>query len=226
MDDIKQEAFMIAVEALEKYDESRPLENFLYISISNRLKNLLRRECNRNTPPCVTCPLNAYVNEKCTAYHDMMECSFYKKWHNKCSIKKNLINPITFDNVDDENEDNMKQGEDVVNFLHRKEIITILDDCMPYVSSSRLHKDARWYFCTKSRYEAVIDMIKQLLADRVSMSNTKKKRGRLNNKEQQYIIDNFKSKSTKSIADVLNRSQDAIEKFYFLQGWMGKIKVV
>ena len=41
-EDIKQEAFIIGMEALERYDESKPLENFLFIHIANRLKNFKR----------------------------------------------------------------------------------------------------------------------------------------------------------------------------------------
>ena len=42
IDDIKQEAFIICMDALERYDESRPLENFLSVHLSNRLKNFVR----------------------------------------------------------------------------------------------------------------------------------------------------------------------------------------
>lgn len=40
--DIKQEAFIICVEAMERYDPSKPLENFLSVNLSNRLKNFVR----------------------------------------------------------------------------------------------------------------------------------------------------------------------------------------
>jgi DNA-directed RNA polymerase specialized sigma24 family protein len=40
--DIKQESFMICMEALNRYDENRPLENFLSVNLSNRLKNFVR----------------------------------------------------------------------------------------------------------------------------------------------------------------------------------------
>ena len=36
-EDIEQEAFMLGVEALGRYDDTKPLENFLYTHISNRL---------------------------------------------------------------------------------------------------------------------------------------------------------------------------------------------
>jgi DNA-directed RNA polymerase specialized sigma24 family protein len=42
VDDIKQESFIICVEALDRYDEKRPLENFLSVNLSNRLKNFVR----------------------------------------------------------------------------------------------------------------------------------------------------------------------------------------
>ena len=42
VDDIKQEAFIICMEALKRYDCKRPLENFLSVNLSNRLKNFVR----------------------------------------------------------------------------------------------------------------------------------------------------------------------------------------
>lgn len=42
LDDIKQEAFIICIEALNRYDPSRPLENFLSVNLSNRMKTFVR----------------------------------------------------------------------------------------------------------------------------------------------------------------------------------------
>ena len=42
VNDIKQESYIICIEALERYDEKRPLENFLSVNLSNRLKNFIR----------------------------------------------------------------------------------------------------------------------------------------------------------------------------------------
>lgn len=41
-DDLKQEAFIICIDALDRYDNKRPLENFLAVNLSNRLKNFIR----------------------------------------------------------------------------------------------------------------------------------------------------------------------------------------
>ena len=42
VEDIEQEAFLIGIAGLEKYDQNRPLENFMYTHISNRLKTFKR----------------------------------------------------------------------------------------------------------------------------------------------------------------------------------------
>jgi DNA-directed RNA polymerase specialized sigma24 family protein len=42
IDDIKQESFIICLDALDRYDCKRPLENFLSVHLSNRLKNFIR----------------------------------------------------------------------------------------------------------------------------------------------------------------------------------------
>jgi DNA-directed RNA polymerase specialized sigma24 family protein len=42
VEDIKQESFIICMDAMERYEEGRPLENFLAVHLSNRLKNFVR----------------------------------------------------------------------------------------------------------------------------------------------------------------------------------------
>lgn len=42
VEDIEQEAFLIGIAGLSKYDQERPLENFMYVHINNRLKTFKR----------------------------------------------------------------------------------------------------------------------------------------------------------------------------------------
>jgi DNA-directed RNA polymerase specialized sigma24 family protein len=42
VNDIKQESFIICMDALDRWDEKRSLENFLAVHLSNRLKNFVR----------------------------------------------------------------------------------------------------------------------------------------------------------------------------------------
>jgi DNA-directed RNA polymerase specialized sigma24 family protein len=48
LDDIKQESYIICLEALPKYDKSRPFENFISKHLSNRLKTLIRDKYSRS----------------------------------------------------------------------------------------------------------------------------------------------------------------------------------
>jgi DNA-directed RNA polymerase specialized sigma24 family protein len=49
LEDIKQESYIICCEALKKYDESRPFENFISKHLSNRLKTLIRDKYSRSS---------------------------------------------------------------------------------------------------------------------------------------------------------------------------------
>lgn len=50
IDDLTQETFFLAAEVCKKYKrETGPLVNFLFISVDNRVKNLLRKYRNHNT---------------------------------------------------------------------------------------------------------------------------------------------------------------------------------
>jgi DNA-directed RNA polymerase specialized sigma24 family protein len=42
VEDIEQEAFLIGIAGLDKYDHVRPLDNFMYVHINNRLKTFKR----------------------------------------------------------------------------------------------------------------------------------------------------------------------------------------
>lgn len=48
VDDIKQESYIICLEALSKYDQNRPFENFISKHLSNRLKTLIRDKYSRS----------------------------------------------------------------------------------------------------------------------------------------------------------------------------------
>lgn len=62
-DDMEQEAFLICLEALERYDGVRPLENFLAFNLKNRLLNLVRK-IKTNTLTMVSMPDTLDVEEE------------------------------------------------------------------------------------------------------------------------------------------------------------------
>lgn len=111
-DDIVQEAFIIAVEALPKYDSSKPLENYLSVCLSNRLKNFVRDNHLRY--------LSADASDE-----------EREAWENKYAAKKNLLEPLPIDKVKDEREKNMWTKIDFLNDIQSADIFRLIDLHLP-----------------------------------------------------------------------------------------------
>jgi hypothetical protein len=128
-EDIKQECFTLALEVLDKYDPERPLANFLWCHLHNRLCNLKRNKYFRLEKPCNKCPLKAYIPEGdiCTAYDNKNDCSLYDVWLRKNNNKKNLMNPIGISYVSSENEKHMKDYTTSYDNVANNEILNIID---------------------------------------------------------------------------------------------------
>lgn len=93
--DIEQEAAVLALEALPKYDpdSGHPLENFLTTHVRNRLINLKRDKYYRSQPPCINCPLFRPNQEsQCAEFDDRNLCDKYSKWLVRNEFKKKLMN--------------------------------------------------------------------------------------------------------------------------------------
>lgn len=98
LEDIKQHGRMKAIEMLNnrKYDESRPLENFLYTVIKTRYYNLQRDKLRRSDAPCKKC----HGGEPCTPGC----CDKYLAWKKRNASKANLARPVGIDGVSGEEE--------------------------------------------------------------------------------------------------------------------------
>lgn len=123
-EDIQQEAFLIIekTRALEKYDGTRPLENYLSRLLKNRLINFKRDNYVKIDSPCLRCPLKAYLPpDGCSAYQDKMSCKFYSRWSKDNASKQNIIHPTNIDNVEDVYEQNMSYSIDFVQDIQNSE---------------------------------------------------------------------------------------------------------
>lgn len=126
-DDMKQQAAIFALEGLEKYDRSRPLENFLWTHVRNRLFNYKRDNYQRPDKPCLTCPFfdknYSCSNNQCSKFLDKNECDLYSNWNNRNSAKKNIMQPNHFDGGFDVSH----HKQDFQKLIQSKEIIEFLD---------------------------------------------------------------------------------------------------
>jgi DNA-directed RNA polymerase specialized sigma24 family protein len=104
-DDMKQQISIFALEGLKNYDSKRPLENFLWTHVRNRLFNYKRDNYQRPDKPCLSCPLYDPHCKKstsaCEEYSNKDDCALYSSWINRNSAKKNLMHLTTIDEVKD-----------------------------------------------------------------------------------------------------------------------------
>lgn len=130
-DDMYQQAAVFALEGLEKYDNKRPLENFLWTHVRNRLFNYKRDNYKRPDKPCLTCPFFdkhfKCSNNQCTEFANQMECELYKKWYDRNDSKKNIMKPTT---IEDQSLLRNKDSEDFQDIMGNKELIKKLDEVL------------------------------------------------------------------------------------------------
>jgi len=129
LSDMKQQISVFAIEGLEKYDHKRPLENFLWTHVRNRLFNFKRDNYQRPDKPCLTCPLfNRHCADTlsdCTEYRDKNDCELYYAWFKRNNTKKNLMYLNTIEEI----------KENLPNFKHKQtpeyqEMINFLDEVL------------------------------------------------------------------------------------------------
>ena len=142
IEDIKQEAFIIAMEARDRYDEGRPLENFLAVHVSNRLKNFKRDNFFR---PDYVPPSGKITNDNNT--------------------KRFLMEPLDIDNIRDEHERNMRGEENIVDELAQKELMNIVDTYLDMGLRSDYLRILHGVYVPKPRREQIYEAIMQILRE-------------------------------------------------------------
>jgi DNA-directed RNA polymerase specialized sigma24 family protein len=105
IEDMKQQISIFALEGLANYDHSRPLENFLWTHVRNRLFNYKRDNYQRPDKPCHTCPLyDPHLKNSingCSAFANKNDCEQYYSWTKRNDTKKNLMYLTTIDEIKD-----------------------------------------------------------------------------------------------------------------------------
>lgn len=90
--DILQDAFIEAVSALEQYDASLPIENYLTICLRNHFLNQRRKYVERAESPCNRCAL--YIMSSCMAFRTREQCERYGRWTRRNISKRLLANGV------------------------------------------------------------------------------------------------------------------------------------
>lgn len=128
IEDMKQQISIFALEGLKNYDYQRPLENFLWTHVRNRLFNYKRDNYQRPDKPCNSCPLNdpKFKNSLsgCQQYLDKLDCEMYNSWYSRNISKKNLMHLNTIEELKEylphkNNSDNISNNE-ILDIIEQK----------------------------------------------------------------------------------------------------------
>ena len=141
-DDIRQEAFIIALDALERYEEGRPLENFLAVHVKNRLNNFKR---------------DKYYRQNKKKQDDKQE-----KLNNS---KKFLMEPLDISNIRDEKEDNMRVEDDFVIDFEQQEVLRIIDQNLDVSLRSDYLRIKDGVYVPKPRRKQIYEEIDMILRE-------------------------------------------------------------
>lgn len=128
IDDMKQQAAIFAIEGLENYDNSRPLENFLWTHVRNRLFNFKRDNYCRPDNVCMGCPFFDPKCKKstnqCSKFINKNDCSIYSQWTDRNTIKKNIMQPSNIETSTTE----PKSENNIFDFISNNELLSIIED--------------------------------------------------------------------------------------------------
>jgi hypothetical protein len=158
-EDMKQQAALFAWQGLESYDGVRPLENFLWVHVRNRLYNFKRNNYSRPEKPCDSCPFAAYVNHECIKYDSMNDCSIYSKWIKRNQTKKNLMSTKSCDNpVFDKKTsvDDQVFSKEIYDLVDSKIPVSFREDWIRFTNKIKISKNKR---------EQLLGKISEILKD-------------------------------------------------------------
>lgn len=138
-EDIKQEAFIIGIDGLERYDGSGPLENFLAVHIRNRLIDFKRDNYHRRED--TMSEKGMILNEK----------------------KRALMHPINISRVSDEEESNMQTSIDLEK-LDDKILLEHIDGQVSAEYREDYLRLKHGYKLPKIRHNIIINHIKDIVS--------------------------------------------------------------
>jgi len=170
LEDIKQQGWIYAIEALPNYKpDIAPLENFLRSHIRNRFLNLKRDKLSRHTPPCPSCPFFdpdcLKSKNQCSAFEDKSECEKFSGWEKRNQSKKNLVQPLDISNIRDENERNMRRFGNVHEKTVTDELFSIIDRNLPVSMRSDFRKMMEGVHIPKPRRVVIEELIRDIIKE-------------------------------------------------------------
>jgi DNA-directed RNA polymerase specialized sigma24 family protein len=164
IEDMKQQISMFAIEGLQNYDHKRPLENFLWTHVRNRLFNFKRDNYQRPDKPCNTCPLfdkhSGDSSNDCLKYKNKNDCDLYNSWYSRNKAKKNLMYLNTIEELKDYLSNKDKNQTDSA---EEQELLDILDEKLYGETREIYLKTKMGTKVYKTEFNKLLNKIKELI---------------------------------------------------------------
>jgi hypothetical protein len=168
---MKQQAAIFALEGLEKYDNKRPLENFLWTHVRNRLFNYKRDNYQRPDKPCLSCVFYdahcATSTNQCNEYDDKTNCEEYHTWNNRNTNKKNIMKPVGIEDLKEQNVHvaRLSSQQSILELVSDQQILKLLDETIPAQHRSTYLKLKYGDKVYKNDLTKLLNCIKEILKD-------------------------------------------------------------
>lgn len=162
LDDIKQEGYLYAIDAVEKYDVDNSrgcsLYTYIYTYVKNRLLNLRRDKMERLESPCDGCKDAA--DGQCRVFGQEELCPIWAAWRRRNDTKKNLASMH-------EDESTQKlidyEQKDISNELADREISTYVLNHIPISFRSNFLRYLDGYKLSKPKREQLQKIVLDIL---------------------------------------------------------------
>ena len=169
VEDMKQQASLFALQGLDKYDGKRPLENFLWTHVRNRLFNYKRDNYERPDNPCPSCPFfdpnYECSRNQCEKHEDKTECDLFYGWHKRNTSKKNIMAPVNMSGMKDDGESILKEDNCTNDGLYKRHILEYIDNNMPIELRKDYIRFNNGLKLSKTKKSAVLEAIKVLMSE-------------------------------------------------------------
>lgn len=133
IDDLKQEAMVRAFQAMNNgtYDESKDLDQYLFMTVKNHFKNIHRKYRQQNKPPCLTCPLydpgfKSSLNQ-CVEYADKNDCEPFNSFNNKYKNRLSLLQPSDIATISEDDKNQLVIEYNLLEDLSQTELFDYVD---------------------------------------------------------------------------------------------------
>jgi len=169
-EDIQQNGMIHCIQAMDRYEPGRPLENFLMVNLHNRFCNDLRNNSHRIDTPCQTCPLfnvqDKRLNDQCEEFEQKESCVSYSLFMARNEAKRNVLNMIDISDVlhDDSHrvEKNMviEEKEDIG---HAREVIEVIERDLPVENREAWIRLKEGLKLPKNKRDKLLEIIREIV---------------------------------------------------------------